>query len=180
MNTHRHRKRWTAIGAAVVALLLLIIAGCGGDSSDDDSSSAASGSSPTAVSVAAVDGVGDVLVDSDGAALYTADQEVDGRVLCDRSCADTWIPLTLPGSGEPSGPDEISGELGVAERPDGARQLTFDGQPLYRFADDPMAGEVTGDGLSDRFDGRLFSWQVATADGGSGGGGQPQSPSPYG
>jgi predicted lipoprotein with Yx(FWY)xxD motif len=157
----------------LLAALLLAIVGCGGDSSDDDSSATAAGSSPTTVSVEAIDGVGDVLVDSDGAALYTADQEADGRVLCTRSCADTWIPLTLPGGAEPSGPDEVSDELGVAQRPDGKRQLTFGGQPLYSFADDPMAGEVTGDGLSDTFDGRLFSWQVATADGGAGGGGGP-------
>jgi predicted lipoprotein with Yx(FWY)xxD motif len=163
----------------VAAALLPIIAGCGGDSGDEGSSAAAS-SSPTTVSVEAIDGVGDVLVDSEGAALYTADQEADGRVLCTRSCEDIWIPLTLPGSGEPSGPDEISDELGVAERPGGERQLTFAGQPLYRFADDPTPGEVTGDGLSDRFDGRLFSWQVATADRGAGGGGQQSSPSPYG
>jgi predicted lipoprotein with Yx(FWY)xxD motif len=130
--------------------------------------------------VEAIDGVGDVLVDSAGAALYTADQEMDGKVRCTRSCADIWLPLTLSGSGDPTGPDDVAGELGVAERPGGARQLTFDGQPLYRFADDPMAGQVTGDGLSDTFDGRLFSWQVATAAGGSGEGAQPPSPGPYG
>ena len=165
--------------AAVVAALVLVIAGCGGGSSDDDSSATAAGSSPTTVSVEAIDGVGDVLVDSDGAALYTADQEMDGKVRCTDSCAETWIPLTLPGGGEPSGPDELSDELGVAERPDGERQLTFGGQPLYSFADDPMAGEVTGDGLSDRFDGRLFSWQVATADGESENAGAQSSPGPY-
>jgi len=172
MNTNRHRIGWTSIGAVLTALLL-VVAGCGGDSSDEDSSATAAGSTPTTVSVEAVDGVGDVLVDSEGAALYTADQEAEGRVLCTRSCADTWIPLTLPGGREPTGPDEVSDELGVAERPEGERQLTFGGQPLYSFADDPAAGEVTGDGLSDTFDGRLFSWQVATADGGSGGGEQP-------
>jgi predicted lipoprotein with Yx(FWY)xxD motif len=177
MNTHRHRRRWIAV-AALLAALLLAIAGCGDDSSDDDSSATAAASSRTVVSVEAVDGVGDVLVDSDGAALYTADQEADGRVLCTRSCADIWIPLTLPAGAEPSGPAEVSDELGVVERPDGERQLTLGGQPLYRFVDDPMAGEVTGDGLSDTFEGRLFSWQVATADGGSGGGGQP-SLGPY-
>jgi predicted lipoprotein with Yx(FWY)xxD motif len=180
MNTQRHRRRLTATGAVGTALLLLVLAGCGGDSSDEDSSATAAGSSPTTVSVEAVDGVGDVLVDSDGAALYTADQEADGRVLCTRSCADTWIPLTLSGSRDPSGPDEVSDELGVAERPDGERQLTFGGQPLYRFADDSMAGVVTGDGLSDTFDGRLFSWQVATADGAPGGGERQPTLGPYG
>jgi predicted lipoprotein with Yx(FWY)xxD motif len=166
--------------AAVVAALLLVVAGCGGASNASDSRATAAGSSQTTVSVEAVDGVGDVLVDSNGAALYTADQEMDGKVRCTDSCADTWIPVTLPSGGEPSGPDEVSEELGVAERPDGERQLTFVGQPLYSFADDPAAGQVTGDGLSDTFDGQLFSWQVATADGGGDGMGRPPSPGPYG
>jgi predicted lipoprotein with Yx(FWY)xxD motif len=178
MNTRLQRRQRNAIGA-LGAALLLAVAGCGDDSSDDGSSASAAGSSTTTVSVEAIDGVGDVLVDSNGAALYTADQEMDGKVRCTDSCAATWIPLTLPGGGEPSGPDDVSDELGVAQRPGGERQLTFGGQPLYSFADDPSAGQVTGDGLSDTFDGRLFSWQVATADDGSDGMGRPPNLGPY-
>jgi predicted lipoprotein with Yx(FWY)xxD motif len=162
MKKQPHRRRWIAIGA----VLLVAVAGCGDDSADEGSAAAGS---PTTVSVESVDGMGDVLVDSEGAALYTADQEQDGTVRCTRSCAEIWIPVTLPEGREPSGPEELSDDLGVAERPDGTRQLTFGGRPLYRFAEDPAPGEVTGHGLSDRFHGRLFSWQVATADGESGG-----------
>jgi predicted lipoprotein with Yx(FWY)xxD motif len=179
MNTRPQRRQRIAIGA-VGAALLLAVAGCGDDSSDDASSGSAAASERATVSVEAVDSVGDVLVDSKGAALYTADQEGDGKVRCTDSCAEIWIPLTVPGDREPTGPDEVSDELGLAKRPGGERQLTFDGQPLYRFADDPAAGEVTGDGLSDTFDGRLFSWQVATPDDGSEGMGRPPSPGPYG
>jgi predicted lipoprotein with Yx(FWY)xxD motif len=179
MKTGLQLRQRIAIGA-VGAALLLAVAGCGDDSSDDASSGNAAASDRTTVSVKAIDGVGEVLVDTKGAALYTADQEEDGKVRCAGSCADTWIPLTVPGHREPTGPDEVSDELGVAERPGGERQLTFDGQPLYRFADDRTAGEVTGDGLSDTFGGQLFSWQVATADDGSDGMGRPPSPGPYG
>ena len=142
--------------AAIVAALLLValaLAGCGSDDSRDT------------VSVESINGVGDVLVDSQGAALYTADQEADGKVRCTASCAATWLPLTLQDGAEPTG--DVADELGVARRPGGERQVTFDGKPLYRFADDPMAGEVTGDGLSDTFDGERFSWQVAKAESGS-------------
>jgi predicted lipoprotein with Yx(FWY)xxD motif len=164
--------------AAVAAMaLVLVLAGCGDDSDEGNPDSPAGGS---AVSVETVDGVGEVLVDAKGAALYTADQEKDGKVRCTDSCAEIWIPLTVPGAGATTGPDEVSDELGLAERPGGERQLTFAGQPLYRFADDPTAGQVTGDGLSDTFDGQLFSWQVATADDGSDGMGRPPSPGPYG
>ena len=169
--------------AALAAALVLLLAACGSDSNDPDpdSGSAAAGSTPaTTVSLQSVEGVGDVLVDSDGAALYTADQESDGRVRCTDDCADDWIPLTLSGDREPTGSDEVPGELGVTERPGGERQVSYDGKPLYSFADDGMAGVVTGDGLSDTFGGRLFSWQVVTAEGESAPVEEQPDPGPYG
>jgi predicted lipoprotein with Yx(FWY)xxD motif len=167
----------TAIAATLA--IALALASCGGDSEDGNSEASAAGSATATVTVETVDGVGDVLVDSEGAALYTADQEVDGKVRCTDSCAETWIPLTVSGSGEPTASDKVPGELGVAERPGGERQVSYDGQPLYTFADDPMAGEVTGDGLSDTFDGRLFSWQVVKTGGEPEDAGEQSSPGPY-
>jgi predicted lipoprotein with Yx(FWY)xxD motif len=179
-NSPRHTRKLSAV-AAVAAALVLILAACGGDSGEPDSGSASAASTPaTTVSLESIDGVGDVLVDSDGAALYTADQESDGRVRCTDDCADIWIPLTLSGDREPTASGEVPGELAVTERPDGERQVSYDGQPLYRFADDVMAGEVTGDGLSDTFGGRLFSWQVVTADAASEPVERQPGPGPYG
>jgi predicted lipoprotein with Yx(FWY)xxD motif len=163
---------------AVALVLVLVLVSCGGDSDDGDSGSAAAGSAPSTVSVDSFDGVGEVLVDSEGAALYTADQERDGRVRCTEECAATWIPLTLPAGDEPSGPDEVSDELGVAKRPGGQRQVSLDGRPLYRFADD-TAGGVTGDGLSDTFGGTLFSWDVVTVGRAASEPQQPSLPGPY-
>jgi predicted lipoprotein with Yx(FWY)xxD motif len=178
MNTRLQRRQRIAIGA-VGAALVLAVAGCGDDSSDDDSSASAAGSGRATVSVEAIDGVGDVLVDSEGAALYTADQEMDGKVRCTDSCAEIWIPLTVPGNAEPTASDDVQGELGVAERPGGERQVSYDGQPLYTFAEDASPGEVTGDGLSDTFGGRRFSWNVVEASGGSEGGGTQRNIGPY-
>jgi predicted lipoprotein with Yx(FWY)xxD motif len=178
MNTRLQRRRRIAIGA-VGAALLLAGAGCGDDSSEDDSSASAAGSDRTTVSVEAIDGVGEVLVDSEGAALYTADQEMDGKVRCTDSCAEIWVPLIVSGGAEPSASDDVPGELGVAERPGGERQATYDGKPLYTFANDPMAGEVTGDGLSDTFDGRRFSWRVLKVSGGDEDGGAQPNFGPY-
>jgi predicted lipoprotein with Yx(FWY)xxD motif len=159
--------------AAVAALALAMgSAGCG-DDSDEGSSDSSAGGSATTVSVETVDGVGEVLVASDGAALYTADQEKDGKIRCTDSCAEIWIPLTVAGGGRPTASDDVPGELGVAERPGGVRQVSYDGKPLYTFADDATAGQVTGDGLSDTFDGRLFSWRVVRTDGEGEGGAQP-------
>jgi predicted lipoprotein with Yx(FWY)xxD motif len=165
------------IALPVALALLLAVAGCG-DDSDEDATAASGADATTTVSVQSIDGMGDVLVDSEGAALYTADEESDGRVRCTDECASTWIPLTLSDGDQPSGADEVSGQLDVVRRPGGGRQVAFDGQPLYRFADDPMPGEVTGDGLADEFGGELFTWQVATADG-SAAGEAPTPVSPY-
>ncbi len=157
---------------ALAAAAALALAACGGgDSSDSTPATAGVGET---VSVASVDGVGDVLVDSQGAALYSPDQEAGGEVLCTDACASVWLPLTLAGDDRPSGPSEISAELGVVTRPDGAEQVTYEGKPLYTFVEDPEPRTVTGDGFMDIFAGTTFTWHVAgvgTVTGGSTGGG---------
>jgi predicted lipoprotein with Yx(FWY)xxD motif len=146
---------------AVVVAAAVALSACGED--DDSSADAASGSqsADAIVSVASVDDAGDVLVDADGHALYTADQEADGKVRCTASCAETWLPLTVSGDAELDDAD-VPGTLATVARPDGSDQVTLDGAPLYTFADDGGPGRVTGDGLSDSFGGETFSWQVAS------------------
>jgi predicted lipoprotein with Yx(FWY)xxD motif len=149
--------------AAIVAALVL--AACGGE--DDDSDSATAAAPTTGAETVAVQDLGEagsVLVDSSGRALYTTDQEEDGRVRCIDGCESAWTPLTADG-GEPDG--SVPGELGVVKRPDGSNQVTYDDQPLYTFAEEGP-GEVTGDGFVDTFDGREFTWNVAAVDGGGG------------
>jgi predicted lipoprotein with Yx(FWY)xxD motif len=161
-------RTYTALAALAVAVAV-VLGACGGGGGDDLSGAAsASGGMDAAetVSVMSVEGVGDVLVDSGGAALYAADEEVGGDVVCTDACAAIWIPLTVPaGDGDPTADGDLANDLGVAERPDGPDQVTFDGRRLYRFADDPGPGEVTGDGFSDTFDGQLFTWHVASPTG---------------
>jgi predicted lipoprotein with Yx(FWY)xxD motif len=165
----RSKKTYTAL-AAIAAVVVLVIAACGGGGDNGAEESASGGTdAATAVSVSNVDGVGDVLVDSGGAALYASDEEMDSDVLCTDACAAIWIPLTVPAAdGGPSADGDLQGDLGVAERPDGPDQVTFDGRRLYTFADDPGPGEVTGEGFSDTFDGQRFTWHVATPAGVSG------------
>jgi predicted lipoprotein with Yx(FWY)xxD motif len=121
------------ISAALVGAVLVLTA-CGGGGSDTDSSPDAAPSAGTTVSVAQVGGVGRVLVDSAGQALYSADEEADRRVLCTESCLSFWTPLTLD-EGEPTAPS-VPGTLGLVERPDGSRQVTHNGKRLYSFVED--------------------------------------------
>jgi predicted lipoprotein with Yx(FWY)xxD motif len=146
----------------LAAAVLLALAACGGGS--DSSAGGSTSSSGATVSSQMVDGVGRVLVDSQGAALYAADQEADGTVVCTGSCTSIWEPLTVS-DGTPTAGDGLDGELGVMTRPDGSRQVTFDGRLLYTFAEDGDAGTVTGNGVADSFDGKAFTWHVATPTG---------------
>lgn len=153
----------TALTAAVV----LILTACGGSSNSSSGASAQPSSNAMGtISVADVNGVGNVLVDSKSMALYAANQEAGGKIVCTESCATIWQPLTLAaGRGKPTGAGDLSGKLGVVKRPDGARQVTFDGRLLYRFAEDSAPLMVTGNGFSDSFNGKSFTWHVATPTG---------------
>jgi predicted lipoprotein with Yx(FWY)xxD motif len=169
-------KRFLTSGI-VIAAAALALGACGGGSSssgsDGGSTAASTGASSSGsaktVSVSHVDGAGDVLVDGDGMALYTPEQEADGTIVCTGGCLSFWRPLT-PSGGRPTA-DGDAGSLGVVKRPDGMRQVTANGKPLYTFTED-AAGQVTGDGFSDSFDGRDFTWHVVVA------GGEPSSSAP--
>lgn len=47
--------------------------------------------------------------------------------------------------------------------------MTYEGKPLYTFAEDPSPGEVTGNGFADDFGGTSFTWHVAAPGSVSGG-----------
>ena len=151
------RSRTRTICAAALAATALALGACGGD----DEQPAAAGGEAATVALDEVDGVGAVLVDDDGAALYFSDQESDGKVRCTADCLDFWIPLEAP-AGEPTAGAGVGGKLGTVKRPDGTMQVTHDGKPLYRFAEDGKPGKVTGDGLSDEFGGEAFTWHAVT------------------
>jgi predicted lipoprotein with Yx(FWY)xxD motif len=143
-------------GAALAATVA--IAACGGGGGTGNGASAAKGSGTT-VSSQKIGGAGRVLVDSAGKALYAPAQEKGGRIMCTGSCTSIWKPLTIA-SGKPSGP----GHLGTVKRPDGTRQVTSAGRPLYTFVQD-QAGQVSGNGASDSFGGHSFTWHVVTSSG---------------
>jgi predicted lipoprotein with Yx(FWY)xxD motif len=145
--------------AVAAALAVLALAACGGGEADSSDSPAAApaGNGATTVSVEEIGDAGPVLVGPDGKALYTADEETNGDVLCDDACLSFWTPLTID-VGNPTA-TSVPGTLGVSERPDGARQVTLDGKRLYSFAEDGPA-EVTADGLADAFGGQQFTWHV--------------------
>jgi predicted lipoprotein with Yx(FWY)xxD motif len=110
------------------------------------------------VSAKRIPGAGLVLVDPKGRALYRSDQERNGMVLCTGACLSFWQPLTVTDTPKKSG--SLAGKLAVVRRPDGKRQVTYNGRLLYSFKLD-KAGKVTGDGFKDAFGGQKFTWRVA-------------------
>jgi predicted lipoprotein with Yx(FWY)xxD motif len=153
-------KRRLSLGAAIA--VTLVLAACGSGDGNDDASgntgtSANDGAGADTVAVAEIDGLGAVLVDSSGMALYSADEEADGQVRCIDGCTSFWEPLTVDGTG-PTGAPGV-GELGVTARPDGTQQVTADGKLLYTFVQD-SPGDVTGDGFADDFGDQHLTWHV--------------------
>jgi predicted lipoprotein with Yx(FWY)xxD motif len=140
-------------------VLTLAGAACGGGDSYGSSASAPTPTSAVAgVSNAGATGAavvqiastskGNVLADTRGMTLYTFDEDHAGSGLsaCTGSCASNWPPADAP-DGTPAKPGGLAADLGVISRPDdGAKQLTYGGRPLYRFAGDHSIGDTTGDG----------------------------------
>jgi predicted lipoprotein with Yx(FWY)xxD motif len=154
-NIPRPKRLLIAVAAVATSLTL---AACGGGSSDP-STAARNGET---VTVKSIDGIGDVLVDSSGKALYAADVEADGKVHCTDGCTSFWTPVTLD-SGMPTAADQVA-KLGVIKRPDGTRQVTANRKLLYTFSED-SPGSVEGNGFSDEFDGEHFTWHAVLAGG---------------
>lgn len=121
----------------------------GGDAGDSDDGA-------TAVQVGTTS-LGEVLVDADGMTLYMFDPDEQGESTCYDDCAVAWPPLLTegaPSAGE--GADDAL--LGTVERTDGTQQVTYDGWPLYLFAQDADEGDVNGQSLNG-------VWWVLDADG---------------
>jgi predicted lipoprotein with Yx(FWY)xxD motif len=135
--------------AAAVGVAIAVAATTGGDN--------ATTAGGATVSVKRLPNVGRVLVDARGRALYRSDQERRGMVLCKGACLSFWQPLTV--SGTPKG-HGVPGKLGTIRRPDGGRQVTYGGRPLYSFKLD-KPGKATGDGFKDAFGSQKFTWRVS-------------------
>jgi predicted lipoprotein with Yx(FWY)xxD motif len=110
---------------------------------------------------------GSYLADGNGMALYLfkADQRGDAArapvSACSDECLGAWPPLFT--DGEVFAVAGIDADLlGTFERPDGIRQVTYNGWPLYYFAGDAKPGDITGHDLVDFGE----DWYLIGPDGG--------------
>ena len=76
---------------------------------------------------------------------FTKDTKDSGTSACTGSCLVQWPPLTTT-SGSPAG-EGVTGKLGTISTPDGKKQVTLNGMPLYYFAKDTKPGDILGQGV---------------------------------
>lgn len=148
------KKVMFALGLVAV-LGALVIAGCGGGSSGTGTESSAAGGgegnavkasesgSGGTIGTAQVEGLGTVLVDSEGMTVYDFTVDNGTKSECYGGCEAAWPPVTA--SGKPSaGEGAMAGALGTTKRKDGTLQVTYEGHPLYTYAADEAPGEANG------------------------------------
>jgi len=140
-----------ASGAAVLTLVSACSSSKGGGSSQPASSGAQGG----AVTISLT---GSTLTGAGGRTIYANTVDTASKISCTGSCAKAWPPVTgTPKAG--SGVD--ASKFGTASRPDGTKQVTYDGHPLYEFSEDKAAGDKKGQGVKDEGG----SWHAATVSG---------------
>ncbi len=152
---------WAA--AAGLGSLVLLLTACGGSSG----SSSTSGSTPTTttqangqassnalaslppkgsvVLVVQQSALGYVLAEANGQVLYTYAKDTKGGTpTCTGSCAAVWPPLT--GNPVVSSAAHGLGTIGTVSDANGAKQVTYNGMPLYTFKGAKPLG-VKGNGV---------------------------------
>lgn len=146
---------------ATFALALLgvlgasVIAGCGGggsNSSGSEKGSAGGSESEMAtagnsgggtIGAANIEGLGTILVDSEGMAVYDFTVDKGTKSECYGGCETIWPPVTTTGK-PTAGAGAMASALGTTKRKDGTEQVTYEGHPLYTYASDEAPGEVNG------------------------------------
>jgi predicted lipoprotein with Yx(FWY)xxD motif len=91
--------------------------------------------------------------------VYTLNTDHGHTSACQGQCAIYWPPVLTSGQPE-SGPNIPPHAIGTIVRPDGSRQVTYNGQPLYLFAGDvywpgipgiPGSASINGAGLTSQW-----------------------------
>lgn len=116
--------------------LALLVAACGTQAT----SAPVAGS---AVMVGKSDALGSFLVNGKGMTLYLYTKDTSNTSVCYDKCATAWPPLLVTGA-PIGGKDVDASKLGTTKRTDSTLQVTYNGWPLYYFAKDKAAGNVTG------------------------------------
>ena len=134
------------VGVAVAGLAALTVAACGSGGGTATALPKTASGKPATVGVAS-SGLGRILVDSQGRTLYLFEKDSGTTSACTGACASAWPPVRA--NGKPTaGSGANASLLGTTARSDGARQVTYNGHPLYLFVMDKKAGDTNGQGVT--------------------------------
>jgi predicted lipoprotein with Yx(FWY)xxD motif len=142
------RKSGFAAAAALGSLALLLTA-CGGSSGSSSSSTTTSTAQPGGQATSAAlsnvpppgstvlhvqkSSIGWVLAVANGQVVYAYDKDPKGGPpACTGSCAQMWLPV-MGGNPVASPADKGLGTLSTVATVNGAKQITYNGSPLYTF-----------------------------------------------
>ena len=203
----KHGWAATSLGSLGLGGLVLLLAACGPSSTAPGSAYGASSSSPTAspMSTGSAGGstsgmgasgavtltikktaIGDVLADAKGDTLYWYAKDMKGGPsTCTGSCLAAWPAV----SGKPAAAMGVTfvGKLGSVANASGTVQATYNGYPLYRYAEDMAPGQTSGNGaggvwhvITGQYLTSMFQLRPARASGSMGSSDSGSSGSGYG
>jgi predicted lipoprotein with Yx(FWY)xxD motif len=134
----------TAAALAVAALVLFGVAVAGASSAAPAATSTGT-STGTAIGLktTTIDGV-TVLTNAKGFTLYSFAPDTPTVSKCYGSCAAYWPPVTGTAPASPG----LPGTVATISRTGGARQLTYNGHPLYTYIGDSAPGQANGNNLN--------------------------------
>jgi predicted lipoprotein with Yx(FWY)xxD motif len=145
------------IRVTLAALLLAFgLVGCGNTMDDKDmpslapeKTSALDEDKQPALKTSDTD-LGEIVVDGKGRTVYTYADDEQGAAesTCSGGCLEAWPPVPAPDKPDV---DELSGDVGITKTSEGDPQLTYNGWPLYYYAQDQEAGDVKGQGVKNEW-----------------------------
>lgn len=155
--------RQLSVGLAVLALAASLTA-CGGGTGTSpsptapfttpaESPTATETGTATATETATVDlktassSKGEIVVDGKGMSVYyfTKDVKDSGKSNCTGDCLVAWPPVLT--TNETPKVEGVTGKVGTIDTPDGKKQVTIEGMPVYLWEKDKAPGDITGQGV---------------------------------
>jgi predicted lipoprotein with Yx(FWY)xxD motif len=131
-------------GAVVIAIVIaVLLAATGGNSRN-----AAAHVVPGAAVGVRQTALGQTLVDAGGRTLYLFQGDKPNRSTLSRAGLAVWPAFTSTGTPLAMGAAHAA-RIGTITGPGGARQVTYNGHPLYYFVGDRKPGSVSGQRLTD-------------------------------
>ncbi|HKD97698.1 MAG TPA: hypothetical protein VKB69_08860 [Micromonosporaceae bacterium] len=134
----------TRLSVVVAALLATLALAACSSSSKSSGSGGTSTQAPKTLKTA-TGSAGTYLTDGRGFALYDFVNDTPTSSTCVGSCATFWPPVTSPAT---AGSGVTASLITTITRPDGTKQVAYNGHPLYFYNGDSAAGQTNGQGLN--------------------------------